>query len=1137
MAQPPSYTRQYNFNDFQTTSPADPLPGVQVDNELNAAKTNLDGLNANIAKIQRDDGLLANQSVHKNALDVDVLALIGLSGYTVGGNWSAGNSYTAGTLVNFNDATYLATVAHTSGTVFATDKDAGKWILLANAAIDTSASAVDKFEGTGSQTVFTLSFTYTSNTDVLVFVNGALRNPGDDYSISGNQITFSTAPSTPSVSGNENVIIWGPAVTTIAAKNAAETAAGNASGFATAASNSAATATQQATLSTQNRTQTAADVVSTNADAATTTADRAQVNTDKGIVAADKAIVAADKAVVATDKGIVATDKGIVAADKAIVAADKAIVQTDKGIVAADKATVAADKALVAADKTAADNARIAAQTAQAAAEAALDTFDDRFLGAKNSDPATDNDGNPLIDGALYFDSVNDIIKVYDQTNSQWRELALSGTNQTNVNLVAGQISPTNNISTVAGAVGNIATVAGDISGSNNVGAVGGDITNVNNVAGALTAINNVASNLASVNNFGDTYFVGASAPSSPTLGDLWFDTGSNTMKVYGSGGFQNAGSSVNGTSNRVVYTVGTSSGSYAGSTTVFPAVYDAGFIDVYLNGIKLEPAAFTATNGTSVTLAAAAATGDIVDLVSFGTFQLSNFSIGNANDVDLTGQLDGHVLVYDSSVSDYVPSDQGQEVNLGGDGSNDGVSVSDGLIEMRAGGGNPAQIDMYCEVSNAHKVTIKAPPHAHYAGDVTFQLPSSNGINGQFLQTDGSGGLSYATPGNATTSAAGLMSAADKTKLDGVEASADVTDATNVAAAGAAMLSGAAFTGDVTVDTDTLKVDAANNRVGVQKAAPEASLHVIGDSTDLNNRDNVMLIEGGDGGGNRGIHIGQIGNGSQARMFLQGFHSQSISNYWDLCLNPNGGYVTVGTDEPTLFNAEGTAAGLTVAGSDTSTNTVGNGGAAVNIVQTNGTAGNTAGLHFSRQDTDGTPNYSGAAIVAQFPDAQVTGQYPKGKLHFNTSTTPNAAPSTKMTLDELGTLTIPNQPFAAITIANPPAMTTSGGLFTTGSVQVNSGNCWNSSSHRFTAPTAGIYMFIVTGYTTYTNQYGYISLYRNGSNYKTHHYNHNGHQQHSIATLAMGIPLSVNDFLELRRGGGGSGHWQQLYLTIYKAQ
>ena len=41
---------------------------------------------------------------------------------------------------------------------------------------------------------------------------------------------------------------------------------------------------------------------------------------------------------------------------------------------------------------------------AQAAAEAALDNFDDRFLGAKSSDPSVDNDGNALTDGALYSD-------------------------------------------------------------------------------------------------------------------------------------------------------------------------------------------------------------------------------------------------------------------------------------------------------------------------------------------------------------------------------------------------------------------------------------------------------------------------------------------------------------------------------------------------------------------------------------------------------------------------------------------------------------------------------------------------------------------------------------------------------------
>ena len=45
---------------------------------------------------------------------------------------------------------------------------------------------------------------------------------------------------------------------------------------------------------------------------------------------------------------------------------------------------------------------------------------------------------------------------------------------------------------------------------------------------------------------------------------------------------------------------------------------------------------------------------------------------------------------------------------------------------------------------------------------------------------------------------------ATDGTKLDGIEALADVTDATNVAAAGAAMLTGATFTGAVTATSFT---------------------------------------------------------------------------------------------------------------------------------------------------------------------------------------------------------------------------------------------------------------------------------------------------------------------------------------------
>ena len=332
MAQPTAYTRQYNFNDFATTSPSDPLPGVQVDNELNSVKTNLDGVNSNIALIQRDDGKLANQSVHKNSFDTDALALIGLSGYTVSGTWSASQSYTAGTLVNFNDATYLATVAHASGTVFATDLTAGKWILLANAAINTSGSAVDKFEGTGSQTQFTLSYSYSSTTDFLVFVNGALRNPNDDYTLSGTTLTLATPPSTPSVSGNENVIVWGANVATESSKQAAATSASNASGFATAASNSAAAALASETAAAGSASSASTDAGTASTDAGTATTQAGIATTQAGTATTQAGIATTQAGTATTQAGIATTKAGEALSHKNDAETAKTASETAKGL-------------------------------------------------------------------------------------------------------------------------------------------------------------------------------------------------------------------------------------------------------------------------------------------------------------------------------------------------------------------------------------------------------------------------------------------------------------------------------------------------------------------------------------------------------------------------------------------------------------------------------------------------------------------------------------------------------------------------------------------------------------------------------------------------------------------------------------
>ena len=182
----------------------------------------------------------------------------------------------------------------------------------------------------------------------------------------------------------------------------------------------------------------------------------------------------------------------------------------------------------------------------------------------------------------------------------------------------------------------------------------------------ATASANSASASAASYDQFDDRYLgAKSSAPTVDNDGDalvigaLYFDTTSNSMKVYSSGGWVSAGSSVNGTSQRYDYVVGTNSGSYTdSSTTTFPATYDAGFVDIYLNGVKLVVGTdVTASSGTNVVLASPAATGDNICIVGYGTFNLASFSIGEANNVDLTGNANNAILAFDSTDSRFEPT------------------------------------------------------------------------------------------------------------------------------------------------------------------------------------------------------------------------------------------------------------------------------------------------------------------------------------------------------------------------------------------------------------------------------------------------------------------------------------------------
>ncbi len=74
------------------------------------------------------------------------------------------------------------------------------------------------------------------------------------------------------------------------------------------------------------------------------------------------------------------------------------------------------------------------------------------------------------------------------------------------------------------------------------------------------------------------------------------------------------------------------------------------------------------------------------------------------------------------------------------------GVTLSDGLVSIRTGTGSVAAIDLYCETTNAHKISIKAPAHANFSGNQTFVLPGESGDDGDVLVTDGNGNTSWDT-------------------------------------------------------------------------------------------------------------------------------------------------------------------------------------------------------------------------------------------------------------------------------------------------------------------------------------------------------------------------------------------------------
>ena len=141
--------------------------------------------------------------------------------------------------------------------------------------------------------------------------------------------------------------------------------------------------------------------------------------TEQATNAAASASAAATSATNAANSESNALSYSNIATTKASQANDSANnAATSESNAASSETAAAASAAAASTSESNASTSETNAATSEANAAASYDSFDDRYLGAKASAPTTDNDGDALITGALYFNTVGNKLQVW--TGTAW---------------------------------------------------------------------------------------------------------------------------------------------------------------------------------------------------------------------------------------------------------------------------------------------------------------------------------------------------------------------------------------------------------------------------------------------------------------------------------------------------------------------------------------------------------------------------------------------------------------------------------------------------------------------------------------------------------------------------------------------
>lgn len=218
----------------------------------------------------------------------------------------------------------------------------------------------------------------------------------------------------------------------LASQTAAATSAASALTSQTAAATSAASAltsqTSAATSATSagNSATTAAASVAAIAGYATDAANSASAAATSATSAAASATAAATSATSAATSATSAnnTYNSVIGLTGSGILRDLGSI-TDTDTTTSTYLNIATLTASAQTSATSAATSASSAATSASSAATSYDNFDDRYLGSKASAPTLDNDGDALLEGALYWNSTNKNMNVYNGT--AWEVVTTSG--------------------------------------------------------------------------------------------------------------------------------------------------------------------------------------------------------------------------------------------------------------------------------------------------------------------------------------------------------------------------------------------------------------------------------------------------------------------------------------------------------------------------------------------------------------------------------------------------------------------------------------------------------------------------------------------------------------------------------------